>query len=261
MVGELGDILHAPNMIAVGNVGAVYETELRGDWKKALGITWQTDSDITGKVALKLAQFRDPKDRVEVLTDLAKAIDRERAANPDFPLCPFLALGLLPDRSHDWVIEIMPFLPGTGLANVINKTGPGDNCLTELVRVLGTVTMLEREGFYTRNLDLENIVIQPAGDWMRIDVDNATRRTKFPLHRMIRLTRLTRQVLETAPPEMINPETRAEALQLLTATETAPLKQWDKQGAPPDAAIGVLCSTLELIGLIENLSESAGTCR
>lgn len=198
---SLKDCLESPEFVGIGNVGAVVRASLKPGWKEQLGITWHVRRPIDGTVAVKFAAFRSklPK-RVDSMTELGKRIEATHGA-PDAPqICATLAVGVLPGTFAGvrCMVEIMPMEPGRQLSEVLSSGKALDraSAVRELLAMMDTVLFVERAGYYTRNLDTDNIMVAPNGRWTRIDYDNALPKKKMPIARFERLARLVATVFE-----------------------------------------------------------------
>ncbi|MDK2971167.1 MAG: Protein kinase domain [Candidatus Sumerlaeota bacterium] len=254
--------LHDPELVGAGNVGAVFAADLQPGWEQELGIQWRADGTLPTRVAVKFAVFRDNTERLRSLMDLAPRLERHLATCPDFPLCPFLALGLWRQpNGRSYLIEVMPLIPGTNLDKRLLPGRLPVESLEQLARILDTVLFLERHKFYTRNIDAENVLVDSDGRWVRLDFDNAKPVKTLPLLRMQRLARLTRQVLE-ALPFACRDAAWVELHRRAAATEQAPLKQWHRRGVPPQERDAVFLSCEDLAAAVRALPRESAehTC-
>lgn len=198
---SLSDCLDSPEFVGIGNVGAVVKAALKPGWQEPLGITWHVARPIEGIVAVKFAAFRSklPK-RVDAMIDLGKRIEATHG-QPNAPqICATLAVGVLPGMFAGvrCLVEIMPMEPGRQLSEVLKEGEALDRvtAIRELLAMMDTVLFVERAGYYTRNLDTDNIMVAPNGRWTRIDYDNALPKNSMPIGRFERLGRLVATVFE-----------------------------------------------------------------
>jgi hypothetical protein len=198
---SLKDCLESPELVGIGNVGAVVKATLKTGWQEQLGITWHAERPIEGPVAVKFAAFRSklPK-RVDAMTDLGKRIEATHGQPGAPQICATLAVGVLPGKfaGVQCMVEIMPMEPGCLLSEVLDSGDGLDRAtaVRELLAMMDTVLFIERAGYYTRNLDTDNIMVSPDGRWTRFDYDNALPKTDMPIARFERLGRLVAVVFE-----------------------------------------------------------------
>jgi len=248
--------LKDPQFLAVGNVGTVFQAALHDNWKEELGIQWCTEVPIPERIIIKFRYiYPKLKDIPPALLALAPELDCADPYRPSHDMCPYLAIGFVEDPDLELLVavEIMPLLDGEILEGKIKreKLDP-ETTLPELIKMLTTVTFLEEKGFYTRNLDSGNVMVFPDGSWIRIDFDSAVMAKKFPLGRMIRLARLSRQVLRNIDWES-KPENYREVMRLINRTRKAPLAKWERKGIPVGKESKIVQNPKELITLIEYL--------
>ena len=196
--------------LGVGNVGCVVSARLGEGWKEELGITWCC-SMLSGKeagdspcesVSIKIApKKKRPEGRLALLTEFTCETESDFIAGRVPALCPFLALGLLEvPKRPPYLIQIMPRIEGEPLTDLLARGLPNPQAaLEELARVLETALYLDQHAYFSRNLDAENVIVQPDGTWVRIDYDSIRRRDFEPVKRIQRLLRLTRLVAEALP--------------------------------------------------------------
>jgi hypothetical protein len=209
-LASLPKLLDAPEFLAVGNQGAVYAGRLGAEWRDELTDIWESSalSNVSDRVVLKIVDTRggvgkrSAAERLRVVTRLAQCIEDARGNDSRVDkLCPFLALGRPgrgPGAEHCFV-EIMPFIEGPMLKNILcEKKLEVREASGRLIEMLETVEFFEQVGYYTRNLDAENVMVGPDGQWTRIDFDSGDWRKDFPLRRMVRLIRLALEVFDRA---------------------------------------------------------------
>jgi serine/threonine protein kinase len=203
LMDDLDDI-HVIRRLGAGNIGVVYLVELSGKWEKQLGIQWTGNGPPDRQVALKICSFRVREGkRLPVLIELARVINRAIQEGESVRICPFHAIGLITGKRPDkkYIIEIMPVIRGESLEKHILKKGgsmPDFGVLiSELSAVLESAVFFEKHGFFTRNLDLDNIIVREDGNWCRIDFDNAEKSDKHPAKRIRRMCRFSVQVLRS----------------------------------------------------------------
>ncbi|HPB30848.1 MAG TPA: hypothetical protein PLB62_05290 [Candidatus Sumerlaeota bacterium] len=236
-----------PHILGVGNAGAVLAADLNPFWDNGITFSWKSASPFPHRVAVKLAIFHDHAERLDILRHLADALEKQKDIPATAALCPFLALGEISFEEKTWLVEIMPLIEGTLLKSALRKGGvPPETVPHNLTTALNTVLLLEKMGFYTRNLDTENVMVRPDGSWIRIDFDNARRTTMFPPERMIRLSRLCREAIQGTGPMRTGPA--ADLVKSLKQTEHFFAKAPQQAVAPPhiittpSALIQSLCS-------------------
>lgn len=240
--------------IGLGNVGMVVTARLSEGWENELGIRWRSapDSELQDEVAVKFSVFKSPEKRLETLIRLGKTMEKNMNQENPAPLCPFLALGLIKTAGEGIpvVTEVMPLVPGRGLDQLLKKErlNPAKT-LEQLIAILHTVPFLENLGFYSRNLDAENIVVTPEGKWIRIDYDNAVPCKKYPLRVMLRLVRLTGKVLRNFPRQN-RTELWKSVMHKISETEKAPLKQHSLESLPGYWKERIFLSPMDLIDQI-----------
>lgn len=237
--------------LGAGNIGVVYLAELSGEWRKQLGIQWSCSRIPEEPVALKICSFKDERKRLHVLVRLAGVIDQALDAGSTLSLCPLLAVGLIEGTKpgEHLITEIMPHIRGDSLKNCIrDKKSLGTNpqiIMPKLLRILETAVFLEEKGFYTRSLDLENVIVQNDGSWLRIDYDSASKEDKSRAKRIRRLCRFSSQVLKSTgsdAPDIID------AIRKIKDT----LRSLDRPAGRKHGDIPIQ-NTEDLIRIIENL--------
>lgn len=244
--------------IGVGNIGAVYEARLRDGWHEELGIQWAAEEIPEGPLALKLAIFDHPAKRAEVLSELAAEIMANRRAPNPVPLCPFLAIGLMDAPAAvggRFLVEVMPLIPGRPLREALDSGAldvvPAAELLAQLRRILATVEFLESRGYYSRNLDEDNVIVQPDSAWMRIDFDNAKRADRRPQKRAHRLCRFLLRVLDQMDRSAASQPAAPVDIAATRAKIVATLASLDKHD---DLAAAPLKSIEEIISAVKSLA-------
>ncbi|MBX3729953.1 MAG: hypothetical protein KF858_12265 [Candidatus Sumerlaeia bacterium] len=222
--------------LGLGNVGAVYLAHLGEGWRESLGVRWSTQAPMPATVVVKGAQFRSSAATLEILLALAARIEARIHEEPTIPICPFLALGWLESADGPVVVEVMPLVEGPNVRTLLKEATQlnAAETLRQLDAILGTVELLEAEGFYNANLDTENILVEPSGRWVRIDYDTVSRPDEFPLIRMRRLARLVCAVLEALAARQ-SLALSDDLLKRLRSTRDADFEAWEKTGVPRDA--------------------------
>lgn len=232
--------------LGVGNVGGVVLATLRDGWEREIGTIWKSCLPMPAQVVVKVAQFSGGTTRRrEILGALAADIESDLASTNPVPICPMLALGFieggLPDGNA--LIEVMPLIPGVTLKSAIalGKVGDRVSTLREFLNILRTVRFLEDRRLYNRNLDSENVMVQPDGHWVRIDYDSIKKVDAMPLERMERLSRLAAEVLGAVASTR---EDMALLARVRQQSRTAP-ESWRLRG--------LVLSTEELVAEFESL--------
>ena len=256
LIHEKLSCLEHVRLLGVGNVGAVVRAGLSNGWERQLGISWKGSSDIPSRVAIKFALFRSPGERMAVLTNLASEMDRSILSGDLPAICPLVALGRFPRPSgnSEYIVQLMPHIEGENLSDKLSRDRLDlEYALGELISTMETVLYLENRGFYSRNVDAENLIVTPGGKWIRIDFDNAVRPGRFPLRRMIRLARLCAGVLDKVDDRGKN-ETFRKILERIRVTERAPLKSESGLDRKDLEQKGILTSPRSLMDLLETIS-------
>src|SRR5690606_15996915 len=121
----------------------VFAATLDGGWERQLGIQWKTQGPMPPRVAVKFAAFKDNTERLRTLSALAPRLERRLATQPDFPLCPFLALGLWRQpKGRSYLVEVMPLVPGPNLDKLLLPGALPPESLGQLALILDTVLFL-----------------------------------------------------------------------------------------------------------------------
>lgn len=205
-----GWLQHAGPAIAVerelgtGNAGSVALVRLGSEWSTAIGALWIVPGEVPRRAAFKLASFEEPQQRARLLAELGKEIVDAQRAGEIPALVPFLAVGTVDvPGAGRMLTELMPHIDGEPLDQHLKRAEPRvEDVLRRFNEVMDTVLWMEAHGWYTRNLDAENVLVQGDGAWRRIDFDNVLRRRAMPARRMRRLTRLALVVLEAIAPQL-----------------------------------------------------------
>jgi hypothetical protein len=244
--------------IGVGNVGAVYLANLGEGWRESLGVRWSTQGPMPATVVIKCAQFRSSAATLETLLALAARIEARQQTDPTIPICPFLALGLLESPDGPVVVEVMPHIEGPSVRTLLKEARQlnATETLRQLDAILGTVELLEAEGFYNANLDTENILVEPSGRWVRIDYDTVSQPGQFPLVRMRRLARLVCAVLEGLA-SVKSLAVAEELLERLRATRDADFEAWETSGVPEAARQWLVADPQALRRIVRDLLHTA----
>ena len=262
-IDSFRDCLANPHEIGRGNIGMVVEAELCGDWEKRLGIRWRTPDEFPKRVAVKIARFKKHSQRLNVLIGLADQLQKARNDNRLPSICPFLALGqaIDPDSGEIFIVEIMERIEGESLKSWLGGNSPDfRQTLDRLLSILDTVTFLESFGYYTRNLDLDNVLVEPDGRWVRIDFDNAHAIREFPLRRMRRLAGLTRRVIEKIKTDGRDAE-RDDLFKRLRATEALPIRNAKELPVPDRLRPWIIRTPEELIERVRGLRDRTASIR
>lgn len=248
--------LHDLKFIGVGKVGAVFSSKLSDGWENQLRICWKTSKVFYEDVAVKLCLFKGKeKERCKILSDIADIIDKAKSTSSSLEICEFYAIGLITDSDSQtqYVVEIMSLIKGKRLDVVLKKEYLNPKTtIPELLKMLETVLFLEENGYYTRNLDVENIIVQPDDRWIRIDFDNLKKVSEFPLLRMERLTRMCRKVLNRIDNQAKNPRFH-HIIDRLKKTENTNLKKINLEQIPTHLQNFLIKSPQELIDLLKEL--------
>lgn len=233
ILGQL-DCLRERREIGAGNIGIVYDARLGEGWQEQLGLLWKTSQPFPDRLVAKIVPIKSGSQQPEILCHLAPRIEEARQGKEPLALCPFLALGVVKhQRSQErFLVEIMPFLNGESLLKVLKKRRlEHRSAIKELLRVFETVFFLEAEGYYERSIDNENVMVLADGSWIRIDIDSAEMVQTLPRYRMIRLARLTGEVLS----RLDGVPDRAKLnsfLRRLRLTANCPLKRYEGRELP-----------------------------
>lgn len=193
-----GRPVEAGELIGVGNVGAVVRARLLPGWEEDFGNFWRSRLPMPDQVVVKVCVFRDHDLRRKDLPQLAADIDDLLLGEDPPPLCPFTSLGerTVPGLGRV-IIEVMPLVKGKSLEEAFAEGYRPDlaTAVHELSRIIRTFPAFENLGWYSRNLDASNVMLQDDGTWLRIDFDNARRTVLSAERRMRRLSRLAETVL------------------------------------------------------------------
>lgn len=194
-----GRKLDIGRFLGAGNIGAVWTVRLRPGWEEDIGLKWKATLPMPETVALKLCFFHERENRMTDLIALAGDVDRMLAEGKEPALCPFLAIGEkeVPGMGRA-IVEAMPTVDGPTLRDAFRRDGYRPSLAVakrELHRMIGTFLLLESYGWYSRNLDSDNIMVQKDGTWIRIDFDAASRDGANAGKRLRRLCELTEEVL------------------------------------------------------------------
>ncbi|HNT35012.1 MAG TPA: hypothetical protein PKH07_08450 [bacterium] len=220
--------------IGSGNIGIVYDVMLNNGWRDEMQVLWQTLNPMPERVAVKIVPMESGSRQAETLCHLAPRIESATAASKPLALCPFLALGLLNHHQtrEPFLVEIMPFLQAESLLKVLRREKVQyREGIKELMRVFDTIFFLESQGCFERSLDNENVMVLPDGTWIRIDVDSAEMVQAMPRYRMIRVARLTAEVLERLHGVPDRARLRS-VLRRLQLTAKCPLKRYEGKPLP-----------------------------
>lgn len=247
--------LESRKEIGAGNIGIIYVAQLREGWQEQLGILWQSSHPIPDSVAVKIVPMEPESQQAEILVQLAPAIDEAHHSENPLALCPFLALGVVTHQlsGQQYLVEIMPHLKGQTLRKVLKSYRlEYQAALRQLLRIFETLFFLEARDCFERSLDNENVMVLSDKSWIRIDIDSAEFVPSLPRYRMIRIARLTGEVLSRLC-DVPDHNRMKSLLKRVQATARFPLKQWE--GKPlPEKLQGILIeSPEELRNLLQEL--------
>jgi serine/threonine protein kinase len=242
-------------ILGVGNVGVVVAAKLSPGWEKQLGISWKSPSDLPSTVSVKIADFRNSEERKDLLCRIASEMYNDVISGKIPPICPFFAIGSIPDFQgmKKYLVEVMPYINGENLSDKLKmEKFKLDYAVKGILSILKTVLYLEKKGYYSRNVDVENVIVRPDGKWLRIDFDNAVDKKEFPIRRMIRIARFCVKVLERVD----NNDTISEILKKIRITENAPLKSETSRNIKELQKQGIITTPDEMIKLLESCLEN-----
>lgn len=242
--------------IGAGNKGIVYDVKLGDRWQEQLGILWKTKKPFPERVVVKIVPAK-PLVKLDALLHLAPKMEQSIHGPESIALCPFFAIGKvdLPGGDRSVLVEIMPLLEGETLSEYLQHAQLDDRkALQQLIQVLETSFFFERENCFERSIDDENVMVLSDGSWIRIDIDSTRIEHKVPRYRMIRMARLTQQVLENLNGTFDHEKIQT-TLQQVRKTAKSPLKKYEGKPLPAEYQGAFIESPEELIEMIDDLMQ------